>query len=369
MGLPLKKLALTAIGALWCMLAQQPTSPTTIPAGTMGSDGAYRIGNGVTPPTTLSWVGGELPDLARQLRASGEVILSVVVHADGGLRDFQVVKAAGYGMDQKAVEAVRKWRFRAGMKDGKPVDVRVQVALSFSVAPEENAWAAGPLLFDIPPDLKPPTLKSGSMPKPVRPSGDETVVLQFTIDSVGNVSNVHATQGENSASLPVLIASISKWRFEPALHGDTPVAATGKVLLIKGDGQFRYEVESAFRDTGSPEPKTRVPSTNTTSPSTVVRVPVKISLEAKEANKQLVYRVEPKYPPKARVAGIQGTVLLEISIGVDGSVTDVREIDGPTELIAAAIAAVKQWRYKPTMYRGRPWQARTEVEVRFKLPE
>ncbi len=342
MGLPVKKLVLSAIAVLSCVLAQQPISPTTIPAGTMGPDGAYRVGNGVTPPTALSRVAGVLPDLARQLRASGEVLVSVIVQAEGGLRDLQVVKAAGYGMDEKAVEAVRKWRFRAGMKDGKSVDVRVQVAVSFSLAPEENAWGAGPLLFDVSPGAKPPTLKTGSMPKPVRQSGDETVVLQFTINPSGDVSEVHAVHGESSASLPILIASISKWRFAPAVDGNTPVGATGKVLLIKGEDQFRYEVASAFRDTGSPEPKARVPPANTTSPPKVVAVPVKLRLEPEEATKQLLHRVGQVYPSEAKVAGIAGTVLLEITIGVDGDVTDVREIDGPKELIAAAIAAVKQ---------------------------
>jgi TonB family protein len=228
---------------------------------------------------------------------------------------------------------------------------------------------AGPILFDTSPGVKPPTLKFGSMPKPVRQSGDETVVLQFTIGPTGDVSEVHAVHGDTSASLPLLIASISKWRFAPAFDGDKPGGATGKVLLIKGEDQFRYEVASAFRDTGSPEPKTRVPSANTTSPPKVVVVPVKLRLEPEEATKQLLHRVGPMYPMEAKVAGIQGTVLLEVTIGVDGSVTEVREIDGPPELIAAGIAAVKQWRYKPIMYRGRAWQATTEVEVRFKLPE
>jgi protein TonB len=98
-------------------------------------------------------------------------------------------------------------------------------------------------------------------------------------------------------------------------------------------------------------------------------VPVKLRLEAEEATKQLLHRVEPMYPSAAKAAGVDGTVLLEIIIGVDGSVTEVREIDGPTELIAAAVAAVKQWQYKPIIYRGRAWQATTEVEVRFKLPQ
>jgi protein TonB len=295
--------------------------------------------------------------------------LSVVVKADGDLRDFQVVKSAGYGMDEKAIEAVRKWRFRAGVKDGNPVDVRVQVAVAFSVAPEENTWGAGPLLFGTLPSVKPPILKSGSMPKAVRRSGDETVVLQFTVDARGEVTDVHAVQGENSASLAVLIGSISKWRFTPASDGGTTVPVTGKVLLIKGEDQFRYEVASAFRDTGTPERKATVRSTNTSSPPTVTIVPVKIRLEPDEASKQLLHRVAPTYPPDAKAAGIEGTVVLEITIGADGTVIQVREITGPAELIPAAVAAVKQWQYKPTMYRGIPRQAITEVEIRFRLAE
>jgi Gram-negative bacterial TonB protein C-terminal len=130
-------------------------------------------------------------------------------------------------MDENAIEAVRKWRFRAGVKDGKPVDVRIQVAVGFSVAPEKNTWVAGPLLFDVLPGAKPPILKSGSMPKLVRQSGNETVVLQFTVDPRGEVTDVHAVQGESSSSLPVFMASVSKWKFAPALDGNMSVAATG----------------------------------------------------------------------------------------------------------------------------------------------
>jgi TonB family protein len=62
-------------------------------------------------------------------------------------------------------------------------------------------------------------------------------------------------------------------------------------------------------------------------------------------------------------------VILGVTIAADGSVKDVREIDGPPALTSAAVAAVKQWRYRPTIYRGRPTEASTEVEVQFKLPE
>jgi TonB family protein len=281
------------------------------------------------------------------------------------MRDVQILKSAGYGMDDKAIEAVRKWRFRPGTKEGKPVDVRIQVGLSFSVAPEKNTWGAGPLLFDRSPGFNSPILKSGSMPKAVRQSGGETVVLQFIVNSAGDLTDVHALYGENSTSLPALIASVSNWKFAPASDGNTSVSATGKVLLVKGEDQFRYQVASAFRDTGKPEPKVMVALTNTNLPPTVIVVPVKIRLDADEANKQLVHRVEPTYPPDAKAAGIEGKVILEVTIGIDGKVSDVQEITGPKELMPAAVAAVKQWEYSPTIFRGRRQVAIAEVEVHF----
>lgn len=191
-----KTILWASIATLSSSLAQQPNPTSTVSPGTIGPDGAYRVGNGVTSAAPLTRVPGTLPDLARQLRASGEVTLSVVVGENGDIRDVRVIKSAGYGMDARAMEAVRKWRFRAGTKDGKPVDVRIQVAFNFGVTPELNSWGAGPLLFDVDPGVKPPTLRSGSMPKAVRQRGDETVVLQFAVNTDGEVSDVQVVQGK-----------------------------------------------------------------------------------------------------------------------------------------------------------------------------
>src|ERR1035441_7518249 len=150
-------------------------------------------------------------------------------------------------MDQKAVEAVRKWRFRAGTKDGAAVAVRVQVEVNFGLQLEPKMGGTGPLIFS-------------------------------------------ATSGVMS---PVLT----------------------------------------------------------------------------HATRQLVEQVPPQYPAEASKAKIQGTVVLAIVIGADGGIKDIREIDGPPELIPAAVAAVKQWRYHPALFRGQPREASTEVEIQFKLPE
>jgi protein TonB len=60
-----------------------------------------------------------------------EVMLSIVVNIDGKAEDIRVVKSLGMGLDEKAIEAVQKWRFIPGKKSGVPVRVKAQIAVSF----------------------------------------------------------------------------------------------------------------------------------------------------------------------------------------------------------------------------------------------
>jgi TonB family protein len=75
----------------------------------------------------------EYSDDGRKARIQGTVVLSIIVNADGTVKFENVTRSLGYGLDQKAIEAVRKWKFIAGKKDGKPVPVRVEVLVNFSL--------------------------------------------------------------------------------------------------------------------------------------------------------------------------------------------------------------------------------------------
>jgi protein TonB len=97
-------------------------------------------------------------------------------------------------------------------------------------------------------------------------------------------------------------------------------------------------------------------------------VPLRVNLEPEEATRYLVDRVAPVYPEAAKVARIQGTVSLSITIDTDGSVKSIEEISGPRELIAAATEAVRQWRYKPVVFQGQAREATTVVDLVFELP-
>jgi periplasmic protein TonB len=81
----------------------------------------------------------------------------------------------------------------------------------------------------------------------------------------------------------------------------------------------------------------------------------------------LIYRIEPTYPPVARLARIQGVVVLTAIISKDGTIQNLQLVSGHPMLAPAAIEAVKQWRYKPFLLNGQPVEVETTVTVTFQL--
>lgn len=93
--------------------------------------GAYRVGGEVSAPVLVSKTEPEYSEEARKAKYSGTVLLSLVVDANGLPRDIKVVRPLGLGLDEKAIEAVQKWRFRAGVKGGHPVATQATIEVSF----------------------------------------------------------------------------------------------------------------------------------------------------------------------------------------------------------------------------------------------
>lgn len=81
----------------------------------------------------------------------------------------------------------------------------------------------------------------------------------------------------------------------------------------------------------------------------------------------LIHRVQPVYPPLARQTRTQGTVVLRAVIGTDGAVREVQLVSGHPLLVQAALDAVGQWRYQPTLLNGRPVEVETRITVIFIL--
>jgi TonB family protein len=95
--------------------------------------GPYRPGSGIDPPRLLREVKADYTDEARRRNVTGDVVLEIVVRRDGSVGDVRVLQGLGSGLDQRAVEAVRQWRFSPAARKGVAVDVIVEVAVEFSL--------------------------------------------------------------------------------------------------------------------------------------------------------------------------------------------------------------------------------------------
>jgi TonB family protein len=95
-------------------------------------NGIYPVGGSVSRPQLFQMVEPSTTDEARQSAISGLVLVSLVVDSDGNPRDLVVTRGLGHGLDEKALDAVRQWRFHPGLKDGAPVAVgNLTVAVDF----------------------------------------------------------------------------------------------------------------------------------------------------------------------------------------------------------------------------------------------
>ena len=110
--------------------------PGTGPGVGLGSDGGiggavFRAGAGVSAPALLYKVEPEYSEEARKAKYQGVVVLTVIVDTAGRVTNPRVVRSLGLGLDEKAIEAVKKWKFRPGYKDGRPVLVSAEIEVSF----------------------------------------------------------------------------------------------------------------------------------------------------------------------------------------------------------------------------------------------
>jgi TonB family protein len=93
--------------------------------------GVFRVGGGVSAPKAIYAPDPEYSEEARKAKYQGTCVLGLVVGPDGRPRDIHVLRSLGLGLDEKAMEAVKNWRFEPAMKDNKPVAVQISVEVDF----------------------------------------------------------------------------------------------------------------------------------------------------------------------------------------------------------------------------------------------
>jgi TonB family protein len=94
-------------------------------------EGVCRVGGGVSAPALLEKTEPEYTEQARAARYQGTVLLYIEIDPTGKATNIKVQRGLGLGLDEKAIEAVSKWKFKPGQKDGAPVTVQATIEVNF----------------------------------------------------------------------------------------------------------------------------------------------------------------------------------------------------------------------------------------------
>jgi TonB family protein len=151
----------------------------------------------------------------------------------------------------------------------------------------------------------------------------------------------------------------------PASASKDSLPPAGSLLVYEnGKEVFRMPPanETGARSAASSAVPGKVQPASDREPAGIVELPPEV------VEGSLLHRVEPEYPEEARQQRIQGAVVLEVRIGRDGAIQEVKLVSGQPLLANAAIAAVKQWQFKPRMQNGQPVEMQTRVTLNFRMP-
>ena len=143
---------------------------------------------------------------------------------------------------------------------------------------------------------------------------------------------------------------------------------------LYADGRMNWDYTSTLKQwiakTHALEPALLEPYALTADlPRRGERPPAVLRVGGSVMQKSLIrqFQVPPVYPPVAKNAGIQGTARFDVLVGTDGKIVRMVVVSGPEELVRAAAAAVRNWRYEPVMLNGRPCFVLTKIDVNFTL--
>jgi TonB family protein len=179
------------------------------------------------------------------------------------------------------------------------------------------------------------------------------VILELSVDENGRVYDALVLSGPQELRRAALMSAL-RWRF-----------STDRPLPAKLGATIRFELPP--RDTpvplygASPNAAQQATSQNSKPGDPPKRIRVGSAVQMA----RLVQKVTPLYPTLARQANVAGTVQLKVSINPAGGVERIDVVQGHPLLIPAAIEAVKQWEYRPTLLNGVPVEVETSVEVSF----
>jgi TonB family protein len=351
------------------------------PEDRVSEEGPVRAIGDIKPPNLLSQVRPRYPEIARQARVDGIVILEAATDVFGRVSSLKILRSIPL-LDQAAVEAVRQWVYEPMIVNGKPRGCVFTVTVRFSLSEGTPRPLAAITLLP---------LDGGeilSITKSVQPAypqealtamAEGTVILEAAVDERGTVLNIRILRSVHPSLDKAAGDALKQWRFEPPPAGGKPKAVTvianarfqlnsstrtgGRVGGVVGGivGGVEGGVDSLRG--GDVQSKARFSPQEYTEGNALPEVRAIGDIQPPV----LVFRVEPNYPEKARQARVEGTVILEATTDAYGHIASVKILRSNPLLDQAAIESVRQWVYEPLVIEGQPRKGVFTVTVKFIL--
>ncbi len=200
--------------------------------------------------------------------------------------------------------------------------------LAFAQSPSQNDSRPNVEWEKTVPPIYPPTAMNMGVSGLVR--------LQVDLDPNGNVQNAEVITGDPLLS-DAAVAAVKQWKAKPTLANGSPVPSSVEVPV-----NFRL----------------KPPTQQLMLSQDAVLMP---------SEPKVLSAVPPEYPAQARIARLQGTVVIRILVGTDGKVKAVKLISGHPMLAPAAIHAIKMWKYGPLEINNQARQFEADVKISFAL--
>jgi TonB family protein len=199
------------------------------------------------------------------------------------------------------------------------------------------------------------------------------IAIVFTIDKTGKVSHAMVVERDPAGRKSVntddphlrqaSLDAVKQWTYKPYLLNGAPVDVDTSTVLVF---DFTHPKSPLVGEPGSTAANLKATLNAVDSGKTSIGEFGKPLIDPKVAGSRLTGRVEPQYPQMAKIAHIQGDVILHVLIDKEGHVARVKQKSGHPILIQAAIDAVSKWDYQPFLLNGQPTDVETSVTVKFR---
>jgi TonB family protein len=192
----------------------------------------YRVGGAVTPPELLSrGTGPAYTEEARRARVQGVVIVEVIIDERGAVTSARVLKGLPMGLDAKALEMVRTWRYKPATFEGKPVAVYLNLTVNFALEDGGQATRAPNRAADGATPEKILGRRAVPTEASVRAGIGGDVIVEVEIDEKGNVVGARVVKGLPLGLDQQALDAVRTWKFKPATQDGRAVKVRTHVTV------------------------------------------------------------------------------------------------------------------------------------------